>query len=356
MFLPWISAFLLAGAAALAWPPNRGVGGQDNPNQPKATVVAGTGEVAADWVERTRMAVEVELPRLLPLFAGRPKHSFFVHVHADRDSMPAALVASLHEDCPAFAVLGQHQIHIVWQEMRRVGANLHGVVRHELVHELLDQFVAPNGRTTPRWFHEGLAQHLAGDTYLGASEDDLVWRIVARRLPSFGALRERFPDELMGLRAAYAQSYSYVSWLVREFGLADLLAVARAADNLTTFERALVGRLERSTLQLEEGWRHYVLHGSGAPWRVAFDQCFSLCLLAILPMMAFALMRRLKAERRVAEHLVAVEARNAAAAVAAAAAAAEQAERLAAEALPFDCHATPPDQDDDGHDDPNQRP
>jgi hypothetical protein len=53
------------------------------------------------------------------------------------------------------------------------------------------------------------------------------------------------------------------------------LAVAAAADDITPFPSALAGRLRRPTYWVEENWRAYVLHGSGAPWRIVFDQWFS---------------------------------------------------------------------------------
>jgi hypothetical protein len=302
-------------------------------NAPVATVVAGTGGVDASQVANVRAIVAAELPGLVKVFDGKPRQPFFVHVHGGRDALPDALAANLHADSPAFALLGVHQIHIVLGEVRRTGSRLASVVRHELVHELLDQYVAPNGRHVPRWFHEGLAQHLAGDTYLQASEDDLVLRIGTRRLEPFGALRARFPSDSLELRIAYAQSYSYVSWLVREYGLPALLAVARGADDLTPFDNVLAGRLGRPTVELQAAWEDYVLHGSGAPWRVVLDQCFSLCLIAFLPVLVLALMRRLDAERRTARRLADADAREAA--VRAAAARAE-AEALAAQHAAFD--------------------
>jgi hypothetical protein len=281
---------------------------------PRATVVAGTGEPPAQAVATIDQLVAAELPSLLRIFsAAQVDRPFFVHVHESRAALPAALAAHLDPDSPAFAVLGAHQIHIVWGEVVRMGASPRGVVRHELVHELLDQYAAPHGRQLPRWFHEGLAQHLAGDTYLRASEDDLVWGMGLRRLEPFGALRSRFPTEPSALRSAYAQSFSYVSWLAREYGVAELLAIVRAVGPYTTFEAALVGRTGRSTLQLEDAWRHHVLHGSGAPWRVLLDQCFSYCLIALLPVLVVALIRRLRAEGRAAGELARREAAAAAA-------------------------------------------
>lgn len=280
-----------ASGSASGSPPAAGAFGPDEPK-----VVAGSGAIAPEVVDTVREMVRSELARLREIFSGMPSQAFFVHVHADRDSMPEALAALLHPDSPGFAMLGQHQIHIVWGEIRRTGASARGVVVHELVHELLDQFVTPNGMLMPRWFHEGLAQTIAGDTYLAAREEDLVGRAVTDRLEPIGSLRKEFPTGETGLRLAYGQSYSFVAWLVREYGMESLLAVARATDDLTSFERALVGRTGRTFPQLEKGWHDHLMHGSGAPWRVLFDQCFSLLLIAALPVLVLALMRRLKSE------------------------------------------------------------
>lgn len=272
-----------------------------------AQVVAGTGEPTPGAVEQIRLAVEDELPALLKLFHGVPRQRFFVHVHASREALPEALRAQLQPDSPGFALLGRHQIHVVWDEMRRTGSSLHGVVVHELVHELLDQFVAPHGPGIPRWFHEGLAQNIAGDIYLGAREEDIVWRAAANRLLSFGDLRQGFPGEPNELRVAYAQSYSYVAWLQREYGLETLLTIARSTDELTSFERSLVGRTQRSTLELEEAWKDHLEHASGAVWRVVLNQCFSLAMVAALPLLVLALIRRLAADQRAAARLASSE-------------------------------------------------
>ncbi len=268
-----------------------------------AQVVAGTGDPTPAAVEQVRLAVDEELPALLTLFRGVPMERFFVHVHAARDSLPDALLAQLQPDSPGFALLGRHQIHLVWDEMRRTGSSLRGVVVHELVHELLDQFVAPYGSGIPRWFHEGLAQSIAGDIYLGAREEDIVWRAAANRLISFGDLRAGFPQQPTELRVAYAQSYSYVAWLQREYGLDTLLTIAKAADELTSFERSLVGRTNRTTLELEDAWRDHLQHESGAVWRVVLNQCFSLAMVGALPLLVLALIRRLAADQRAATRL-----------------------------------------------------
>lgn len=291
-----LAAMLLCGCVRRDAPPAP-------PKTLLAQVVAGSGNPGANAIEAVRQMVAEQEPALVARFGNTPRHPYFVFVHADRAQLPDSLAANLHEDSPGFALLGTHQVHLVWDEMRRTGSNLRGVVVHELVHELLDQFVAPHGALIPRWFHEGLAQTIAGDTYLGAREDEIVWRIPTGRLLAFGELRQRFPSDTEALRLAYAQSYSYVAWLVNRYGFDGVLAVAAATDGLTSFERALAGHAGVSTLDLETDWKDHVVTGSGAPWRVALDQCFSLLLVAALPVLVLALMRRLAVDRRAAERL-----------------------------------------------------
>lgn len=296
-FLGWLFLPLVL-LGACGGEPSKGSRAAAPPASMAPRVVAGTGDPDPAHVRRVQEVADEEFARLLPTFPGLQPRPCFVHLHRTRDEMPEPLRAILHEDSPGFTLLGRRQIHVVWGEMRRTGASLRGVVAHELVHDLLDQFVAPHGDRMPRWFHEGLAQFLAGDTYLGAREQDLVWRVTAGSLLSFGELRHEFPHATEAIRIAYAQSHSYVSWLIREYGLADLLAIAKATDELTSFERALVGRLGPSTLQLEDAWRAHLIYGSGASWRVLLEQSFSFLLIAALPVLVLALRRRLAADAR----------------------------------------------------------
>lgn len=328
MFLPArLARFSLAFALALA----AACGRPQEPSAPRhaaaATVVAGAGDVAPADLARVQAAIDVELPSLQTTFPGLPEAPFVVFVHGERDALPPHLAVHLHPESPAFAVLGARQIHLVVGEARRLGAQLQGVVRHELVHELLDQRVGVHGRRVPRWFHEGLAQLLAGDTYLGAREEDLAFAALSGRLRNFVELAGDFPTDVTPLREAYAQSYSYVSWLARAYGVRELIDVAATVDDVTAFEPALAHATGRSTAWLEERWRDYVLHGSGAPWRLAFDHCFSVLLLLFLPILVLALRRHLAKEAATGRRLAQREAEAARAAAAAAA----EAARLAGE-------------------------
>lgn len=270
-------------------------------------VVAGSGQPGPAILAQVAVLVREQMAALRTALPVAAPKKFFVFVHANRAELPEAIAAHLHEDSPAFALLGRHQIHLVWGEMARLGSSARAVVTHELVHELLDQIVAPQGGSLPRWFHEGLAQHLAGDSYLGAREEDLVWRVAVSRLLPFGELSRGFPSDRESIRTAYAQSLSFVAWLVRELGYDSVLRTVTNVDGLTSFERALVGTARRSTEQLQADWRDYLLHVSGAPWRVFMEQWWGFLGIALLPVLVLALRQRLAAGQRAAARLAQVE-------------------------------------------------
>ena len=291
-FLPVISVLFTALLSVLGLLPmaERDLGQQPKPattavqSAGEFQVATASGEVSEETLVAVRSQVVEGLSVLQPVFRGLQRVPFRVNVHESRGSMPEALARHLHPGSAGFALLGQHQIHLVWGEMRRLGVVAQGVVTHE-----------------------GLAQVLAGDTYLGAREEDLLWRLAARRMPAFGQLSDGFPLEPEDLQAAYAQSYSYVAWLVETFGVATLLQAVRDLDESVAFERALVWATRQTTLQLEDAWRYHVTHESGASWRLLLDQCFNLLLIASLPLFVVALVRRFARERRAAARLARTE-------------------------------------------------
>ncbi len=287
-------------ALVLAGPAWAAPQGDRSPEQEPAPFVVrvGSGEVAPATLTLVEALVATHLPALAVHFPDLSPRPFAVFVHEREGSMPDSLRTIRHPGAPGFALLGRHQIHLVLENVRRSDARLDGVVAHELVHELLDQHVAPHGREIPRWFHEGLAQHLAGDTYLGAREEDIVWRVDLGGLHSFSRIRGAFPIAEEQVRVAYAQSYSYVSWLVRHFGLELVVRVAADTTDDLSFEHVLVEQTGRTTLELEDAWKRYLVYGSGAWWRVLFGNCFSSLLVLALPVFFVAVIRRRRRARR----------------------------------------------------------
>jgi hypothetical protein len=277
------------------------------------TVTAGGGTVAPAAVAEVRVAMNAALTSLTGDFPGLPGVPFAVVVHADEASLPAAVAECHHPGSPGLALLERQEIHLLWREMlsEPVGGVRSGV-KHELVHILLHQLAGPFGGKVPRWFHEGLAQTLAGDGYLGAREQDIVWRANTNRLLGFSDLADGFPEHRTELQLAYAQSYSYVAFLVRHYGLRRMLDTVRMLDRETSFSRALVEVTGETTAALRDAWIDYLVHGSGASWRTLLDMCFPLSMVLALPILAMAMIRRQRADRSVQRRLQSDEHREAA--------------------------------------------
>src|SRR5262245_558673 len=265
--------------------------------------MAGGPDVADSTVAAVRRDAETALRRVREVFPEEPHVPFRIVVHGRAADLPAELQSAHHEGSPGFALLARHEIHVLLDETRAAGTTMGAVLVHELTHELLDQACQRAGGRIPRWFHEGLAQFVAGDTYLGASEEAIIWRAASRQLLPFSGLTELFPRDPALLKVAYAQSYSYVAWLVRELGMKGVLAVARAVDDETSFDRALVMQARVATAALEDGWCDHVVNGSGARWRLLLQSCFSLSIIFSLPLLALAMIRRLRADRAARERM-----------------------------------------------------
>ena len=274
-----------------------------DPSGGRVTVSAASPDVAPQSIAAVQAEIGPCLLALRASFPGAPRQPFRVIVHESGAELPKSLQAMHHEGSPGFALLARHEIHLLLAETKANGRGLRPVVMHEIVHELLDQHCGRHGGRLPRWFHEGLAQVLANDTYLGASEEMIVWRAATGQLIPFSDLEAVFPSGRHMLGIAYAQSYSFVSWLQREYDIKTLVAMAAAVDDETSFDRALVAATHRPTAALQEAWREHVVHGSGAAWRSLLEQFFSISMVLTLPLLAMALIKRLRVDNAARERL-----------------------------------------------------
>ncbi len=88
--------------------------------------------------------------------------------------------------------------------------------------------------------------------------------------------------------------------------------------------RAMVAATDRPTAALQDAWRDHVLHGSGAAWRSLFEQFFSISMVLALPLLAMALIKRLRVDHAARERLIRAEREEDARLAAAAAVAASE--------------------------------
>lgn len=264
------------------------------------------GELSVHRRELVGRLVDEGLERLEPRFPRAGHAPFEIVIHDGPASVPRHIRAAQHPQTPGFALLGQGEIHLIMSRMGLAPPNdLRSVIDHELVHVLLHEQAGAHGQFVPRWFHEGLAQELAGGAWNGFKEEDLVFRVSTATLLPFYELRDRFPLDRMDL--AYGQSWSFVAFLRREFGLESLLGILDHLDDETDFRAAFYRELRRSRHELEDAWHSYLVWDSGAGARSLYRNCFSFLIILAIPLLALAVARRLRRERSIRAKLAAEE-------------------------------------------------
>ncbi len=272
------------------------------------TVEPGDARVSAATVASVRELATKGLEKLAPDFPGTPLRRIRIVVHSDQGSLSLAMREHLHEGTAGFAMLGRDEVHILLDTAVSAPPNdLRTVVVHELVHVLLDQFAATGAPHVPRWVHEGLAQTLSGGPYLGVQEESLLFAISARTAPRFSELEADFPDGDHMLRLAYAQSFSFVSFLVDRFGVRTIVDASRDCRADRPFNLVLLDATDQSLARLQEEWENYVLFRSGAAARYLLRNCFSFLIVLAVPLLILAVLKRIRLNRQRKAQLAAAE-------------------------------------------------
>ncbi|MEZ5966550.1 MAG: hypothetical protein R3F56_22125 [Planctomycetota bacterium] len=283
-----LAIFLTLGVLAQDPPPADGL----------LSVVAGDSGVSPVAVTHVRDMAQRGIARLASVFGGGAERPIHIVVHADATSLPPALRQDLHAGTAGLALLGADEIHVLLDEAVREPPNdLGTVVVHELVHTLLDQHVGAAGPYVPRWVHEGLAQALSGGPYLGVQDENLLFAVGTRTAFRFSELERGFPRRDDLLRLAYAQSYSFVAYLVDRVGAADVVEAARRCSAEREFHVGLYEVTQTTQARFQEEWEDYLFYGSGALPRFLLRNCFSFVIILAVPLLTIAVLKRVRRNR-----------------------------------------------------------
>lgn len=125
-------------------------------------------------------------------------------------------------------------------------------LRHELAHVALGQF----SPVWPRWFQEGLAQHLTGERINVTHYAALFRAVTQEKVLHFEDLSDEWPDRPTDVEVAYAQSADFVAWLAGHHGPGPMNQLLELVSQGEPFEMAF-GKAFRSSLSVEETtWRN----------------------------------------------------------------------------------------------------
>ena len=173
--------------------------------------------------------------------------------------LPAAADAPTRRDAPDWAAgyvpYGSTTVVIV---RNRLGSypswEINGVFVHELTHVLIHTALADRSRELPRWFGEGLAM-LQSRRWGFRDAIALSTSLISGTDLPLEKISSGFPEGRRAAQGAYAESFSFLSHLIRKFGEDTprrILAEIGAGKDFFSAFQSVTGRRIAS---VEEDWR-----------------------------------------------------------------------------------------------------
>ena len=204
------------------------------------------GEAAEKWYDLLTARLGFEPRGVIP-----------VYLYPDRVSFARA--AGVRRDD---SIVGLAQARVIRVDASGAFADVERVLAHEMVHVFIARRLYGNTPRIPLWMHEGMAQFFSGDW------DQNSLSLLQDAVPD-GALfplkeiESRFPADQRGRAIAYAQSYSIVEYIARQFSpesLQDLIGEVRRGRR---FDIAVLYSLGREMDEVEREWRESLWHKYG---------------------------------------------------------------------------------------------
>lgn len=134
-------------------------------------------------------------------------------------------------------------------------------VAHELAHQVVYQVTASPYRVLPTWLDEGLAMYIEGELesifklYMGRAVAD-------KQLISVRSLSSPFSTSTAKALLSYAESYSLVEFLIRNYGQSRMLELLNTFKLGSTFDDAFRAVYGFDMDGLDVMWKDYMYGGS----------------------------------------------------------------------------------------------
>ncbi len=134
-------------------------------------------------------------------------------------------------------------------------STLAATIAHELTHIAIEHAVGDPPRNLPTWLHEGVATVVESAVAERFSYEDIVQAAFeADRLISLRGLTGSFPVQSTGALLAYAQSNSFVKFIIDRWGESAITKILDAYREGASQDRALRQAVGLSLNALEAEW------------------------------------------------------------------------------------------------------
>ncbi|MFC2007140.1 peptidase MA family metallohydrolase [Chloroflexota bacterium] len=232
------------------------------------------GKVTLHWyrgsdsyIEELMEAVQQTLVRLREYTNVELEKSVNIHIYANASDLQGAMIYS--QEWTGGLAFTRYGIIAVGIEPNRIEWGSR-VLAHELTHLVIHQMTLSPYGDIPTWLDEGLAMNGEGDLRPtsvsllndAALEDNLI---------SVRSMASPFSAYTAESSLAYAQSYSLVEFLSKNYGQEKMFELLSAFQEGSSYDDALLGVYGFDMDGLDSQWRDYIIASVGSAdtkWRV----------------------------------------------------------------------------------------
>jgi len=127
-------------------------------------------------------------------------------------------------------------------------------IPHELTHVLLYEKIGDGYANIPRWLNEGLAT--TAEAYPNPEYQTILENMYSQKyLIPFADLCAAFPSDPGKIQLAYAEAYSFVSYIQREYGKDKIEDLIQSYSSDKDCSLGVIKAFNISLTDLETGWR-----------------------------------------------------------------------------------------------------
>lgn len=189
----------------------------------------------------------------------------------------------------AFAVPERNLIVIDYSKTVEHPFSIEATLKHELCHLLLHRHV--KREILPKWLDEGLCQWASdgiGEMLAAPKRSLLLMASLSRRFIPLGELHRAFPGDEKSRLLAYAESKSFVAYLLDRFGRNRLIDALNQMKEGSTADAAIQKAFSIPFEILEKEW-HYSLKTTLTWFTFLSDHLYEIlfALMAIVTILAF---------------------------------------------------------------------
>jgi len=154
----------------------------------------------------------------------------------------------------AYAVPSQNRIVLRYNSIGTYPyIEIREVIKHELTHIYLDKLLQRTNNYAPKWFQEGLAMHI-GRKWAWEDYYQLTIGMLRINHVPLSKLKNTFPDNEYDIKIAYAESFSFVNYLVKIYGDDFLKKLLIRLGSGEKFDSAIISLTKKSVEEIEKDW------------------------------------------------------------------------------------------------------